>query len=345
SVLYPFADGFLDTVTIRASSNLAAAGTVRILSSSGGIVRQWSLPAATASAVTWNGTTASGARVAAGSYTAQVLLVGRTGAQAQVALLPLTVRTSQVGVPSVSVSSATVYPVRDGFRDTMTITSRTQVPATFTYQVVKNGRILWSKAFTRRTTATWAWGGVNRSGVRLPDGSYTLKVIARGGEGTATVRTRTVSVSSLRAVPTTFSTTVAASDVARYGAGNPRDPYGIDNSVFFPADSVVTFTRKLPTTVKGWSNVRITACGARVGTATPQPVLGYFSGTALTPDFYPYNRALASSSGCATTPTGPPPAAMSGGTLRWYVANLRTTASTWRLDSVRISGTRYVLTR
>jgi hypothetical protein len=90
--------------------------------------------------------------------------------------------------------------------------------------------------------------------------------------------------------------------------------------------------------------VRLTACGARTGSGSPRPVIGHFAGSASSPTFYGYNRTLPSS-GCATTTSGPPAAAISGSTLRWYVANLQVSASTWRLDTVRISGVRYILTK
>jgi subtilisin family serine protease/flagellar hook assembly protein FlgD len=343
-VLYPFRDGYRDAISVQASSNLAVASTIRILNSSGSVVRQWALSARTSHLVSWNGLSTSGKRVPNGTYRAQVLLTGRSGTPTQVALLSLSVRASQVGVPSVSKSSATVYPVKDRFKDTVTFTTRSTIPAAFTWQIIKNGRVLWSKKFSRRTTATAAWRGVNKSGVRLPAGKYTLKVTARGGEGSARVKTTSIAVSALRTKAVPFAATLPASSMARYGAGNPTDPYAIDNAVYLPADSVVTFTRGLPKTVKPYSSVRLTACGARTGSGSPRPVIGHFAGSAGSPTFYGYNRTLPSS-GCATTTSGPPAAAISGSTLRWYVANLQVSASTWRLDTVRISGVRYILTK
>ena len=45
-----------------------------------------------------------------GVYRAQVLLTGRSGTAAQVALLPVTVASSQAGRPAISLSSSVVYP-------------------------------------------------------------------------------------------------------------------------------------------------------------------------------------------------------------------------------------------
>jgi hypothetical protein len=262
-----------------------------------------------------------------------------------VALLPLSVRTSQASTPSVALSSPTVYPVRDRFRDSVRITTKAGVPAAFTWRIVKNGKVRWAKTFTRRAAATASWTGVDRAGRRLPAGVYTLRVTARGGEGTARTSSRRITISTKRVAAIPFAATLPASDMARYGAGNPTDPYAVDDAVFFPADSVVTFTRSLPRSVKPYTRVRVAACGARVGSAAPSPVLGYFAGSASNPSFYDVNRQLPTGTGCAVASSGPPAAALEGGTLRWYVANLRTSTSVWRLDTVRITGTRYVLTR
>ncbi len=69
AMFYPYKDGYRDTVAMRGTPGEPVSVTVRVYNSSGRRVRSWSLATrSSAWSLAWNGRTASGIRLAAGTY-------------------------------------------------------------------------------------------------------------------------------------------------------------------------------------------------------------------------------------------------------------------------------------
>ena len=134
-----------------------------------------------------------------------------TNATGSATTAPATVRASgQVGAPTISRSSATVYPYRDAYLDTVTLRVTTAVPASGTARVIVAGRVVWVATLARSTTRAVIWTGRTSSGATLPAGVYAVQVTLRGTEGTTVVRTVPVTVSLKRLVALPFDMTVLA---------------------------------------------------------------------------------------------------------------------------------------
>jgi hypothetical protein len=198
TVLRPYVDGVQDTVRFTASSNLPTTGAIRIVTSSGRLVRAVVLGRGTGWAMTWSGRDAHGRRVANGTYRADIRLVGRGVAATRLALLTVRVLPSRASAPVVTLSSRTLTPARHGARGAITVRATDVVPSTWVWRIRRAGRVVWWRSFTRRVTAAAAWGGVSTSGVGLRAGSYTLSITARGGEGASVTTSRPLVIAPAR---------------------------------------------------------------------------------------------------------------------------------------------------
>jgi hypothetical protein len=120
-------------------------------------------------------------------------------------------------------------------------------------------------------------------------------------------------------------------------------------AVYLPDQSQATFARALPATVLPYRSVRVTLTSSgdfasgRIGHAVP--LGGYFTGSPLDPSSFAQATALAA--GRTTLPAASR-AEISGGIVRWYVANDAlsidgSTTSRWVFVSYTVTGYRYVL--
>ena len=342
SVLRPFVDGFQDSVTVTASSTATATGLVRLLSSRSEVVRTVALAPATSWRVTWTGRDSRGRRVPTGSYGVQVLLTDRGGALRQVGpLRPVVVATSQAGRPSLALSSSTVYPFRDGYLDAITITTRSVVPAIMTWRLTLEGKVVWSRSFSRRTAASSTFAGRTSRGALLPAGAYVLTAYAAGGEGVPAARSATVVISAQRVTPAPFVLTVPAYQ-ARIASspGVGRGP--LAGSLRILGDSeLAVFAARLPSSVRPASRVRVTLCSHPVQARDAQADGGWFTGEVHAPNF---GSTVPLVAGCdPLVPGSAPASAIVRGTVRWFVTTPGSSPAAWQVDSATIVGIRYVL--
>jgi hypothetical protein len=335
----PFRDGFQDSTVIAVTSNVAAAGAVRILTAKGVAIRSYALARGTRWAVAWAGAGPGGRRVPDGTYRVQVLLQGRSVAVAQVAFRTIHVASSKASRPSITLSSPTVFPIKDGYHDSVTVRTSAIVPATMTWTILSKKRVVWSTTFTRRGVATAAWTGRDKAKRLLPPGAYVLRASATGGEGKAAVSAATIVISAKRTRPVAFSVTVTAGSVAQYGFGSGKSPSKSGTSVLLPADSYATFRASLPSSATTFTGLSIQSCGATSTGSTARPVLGWFTGRDDDPRFGSGRVALRP--GCVRTSALA--TAQTAGALRWWVGNNDTGSSNWRVTQFVLSGVRTVL--
>lgn len=212
----PNGDGAFDTARLAWTSTEAIGGSLRVYRGST-LVRSWSITGLASGAVTWNGTSATGAAVADGTYTVRVSgrdAAGNPSAAAATIVVDRTLSTLRWG-------TSPFFP-QDGdalaARSTMSVRlSRTAVLAAGIYSGSTLIRSIWSNASLGAGTHAWTWDGRNGAGAFVPRGLYVVRVSATTSLGT-TVLTRSIladafnvslSATSLRAGQTltvTFST-------------------------------------------------------------------------------------------------------------------------------------------
>ena len=343
-VVRPFRDGFQDYVVLRARTNRSGGsdGLLRVVTSRGRVVFESRLAPASAWTVVWRGTTTAGAALPPDRYTVRLYLRGRTSSVTLHVGPSVTLATSQASRPVVSLSSGTVYPARDGYRDTVRITSTAVVPARMTWKLVRSGRTYWTASWSTRITATALYGGARTGGGTVPAGTYTLFVYATGGEGRTTVSTATLVVSARRAVPQPFSTPISAYSAEQYsiliGEGGTPSSDPISGSVRLPQLSGSTFALTLPTTLLGYSSVSVRVLSA-ASMNTPVPRGGYFTGSSSSPALLPSSPVAL---GSGLLPRAPA-SAITGRRLHWYLQNMQPSFSEWRVSSFVVTGVRWVL--
>jgi hypothetical protein len=341
-ILRPVADRYQDAVVVAPVSNVPATGILRIYNAGGFSVRSVDLPLGTTWKFVWNGTDQHGQAVPPGRYRIRLWLSNRTPALRKVgAFRPITVATSQAGRPAIALSSATVYPVRDGYLDSIMIRSTAVVPSVMVWKLTNRGRVVWTRSFTRRTTAIAVFVGKDSRGRLLPDGAYVLTVLATGGEGVAVSRAVTIRVSGQRVTPALFSLTVPASS-ARVASTPGVVAGSARGSVRIPGDGeFVSFARPLPFSVRPVVGLRATVCSQASQPSGSAAESGYYVGYTHAPNF---GLAARLEPGCTLVGgSAAPRGAVFGGAVHVYVATAAATTTPWQVDAVTITGTQYVL--
>jgi serine protease len=344
SVLRPFRDGFQDTVRIEARSNTPASGTLRILNSRGAVVLVVPLARATAWTYSWAGLTSRRARVPNGTYRAQVALSGRSAARVALAALTITVASSQASRPTIVVSTSTVFPYVDRYKDTMAIRTTAGVPARFSWKLLRSGRTVWAASFRSRPIASGAWAGLSSARAKLPTGLYTLVVTATGGEGRAVASSRTVGLSWQHLRAQRFSVDRAAAGSAPVALNGTLDLPG-SGEVNVQGGQVITFAPVLPTSVNEYSGLTVEACTTVGGEPGAEVYLQYMSGPT---SFIGLSQGpLGNDAGRCyynSTVTGQAPAASVWlGRVHFALGNTATTPVAFYVSAFRITGYRYYL--
>ena len=341
-VVRPFVDHFQDTLVVAPVSNVPATGVLRIYNARGVAIRGVVLPLGTAWKFVWNGTDQRGTRVPVGRYRIGLWLSNRTPAPREVgALRPVTVATSQAARPAITLSSSTVYPTRDGYLDYVTIRSTAVMPSVMVWKLTARGRVVWTRSFTRRTTAIAVFLGTDSRGRPLPDGAYTLTVLATGGEGVAVARAVTIRLSGQRVTPAPFSVTVPASSAGV--AGSPGVVAGsVRGSLRIPAaGAFVSFVRPLPFSARPVVGLRATVCSHASQPSGAAADSGYYLGYTHAPDF---GVAARLAPGCTLVgASAAPRGAVFDGADHFYVRTAAASTTPWQVDTVTLTGTQYVL--
>ena len=340
-ILRPYVDRLQDNLVVVPTTNVPATGLLRIYNARGVVVRALWLPLATTWKFTWNGTDQHRLLVPPGRYRVGVWLSGRTAELRRVgALRPVTVLASQAARPSIELSSQTVYPARDGYLDSITIRTTAVVPSTMVWKLTSKGKVVWTRAFPRRTTAVALFVGKSSRGAQLPAGAYVLTAFATGGEGITVARAVTLVVSLQRVGPSLFSITVPASSAR--AASTPGVVSGsVGGSMRIPGDGeFVSFVRALPASARPVVGLRATVCSHATQPTAAGAEAGYFTGDAHAPNFGVAARLFP---GCTLVGgSGVPRAAVYDGAVHFFVTTSRSTSVSWQVDTVTLTGTRYV---
>ena len=354
TVLRPARDGYQDSVTLRASSNAPRSGVVRIRNSAGRVVMSWPLSATPTWSASWNGKTSAGIQVPYGTYTIEFLRPVRATTSALISRRTINVMSSQAAIPSVTLVSDTVYPVKDGYLDSIPIRASAVVPSTYTLDILDKGSVIYHRTYTRRMTLTVSWNGTNDRVRVLPVGAYTLRITAHGADGKPTVKLRRVLVSSKHAIPKPFSLQFTAGDaMMAYSSGvnlvdgdtGVQIDGGDDPTTATVEVNLATFTQKLPASVLPPSSVVVTACSTHTdNSAGNLAYVGYFSGAPDNPYLsrtwaYP----LGDPAGCYRAKATAPSFALVNGYAQIWVGNGSLPGHRWTVNSFKISGVSYVL--
>jgi flagellar hook assembly protein FlgD len=248
----PNGDGADDRATLRYAPSEACSARVRVLDSTGAVVRTlsaWRTTSTAGRAVTWDGRVSLNGTLspaAEGRYDLQLSLRDAAGNVAS-SLEPVTVDRT-LGFPTAT--PAAISPNGDGVKDTTACGFQLTRGATVTVQVVRAGSVLATLDPVRLPAGaqTVTWDG-KLNGAAAANGGYRLVVNAKGSLGTTTV-SHAVAVDCYAprlAAPATASVKLGKSVKLSYSM---RDPYSHTVQVWATvADGTGTTVASLPL---GW---------------------------------------------------------------------------------------------
>ena len=221
-VLSPGKDGRKDTTTVRYRLDRSQVAALRVRSASGRLVltRRLGTRPAGESRVTWDGRGDNGRFVPNGSYRLEISTREPDGPLVGLASRQVEVDRRKPRVQRVRTSAATVYPVRDGHLDAVTVRGTvSERPAWLRLEVRSRSGAVVSN---RRTAGgpdgvrELVWTGRTGSGRLVPPGTYSLRLVAQDRAGNRRSSSpATVRVSGQRLVKRTGSMTVSAAKSLR----------------------------------------------------------------------------------------------------------------------------------
>ena len=182
-VFSPNGDGSADTTTLGVSSSEQATGTARIYHGTV-LVRSWRLTAVTAWAIAWTGRTASGARVADGTYTFKVDVKDAAGNRRTTSAKVIVDRTA-----GTLRWSGSFFPQdADSLRPTSTVSWTMTRKATATLALYNASGALVRTAWKGKALApgsrSWTWNGKLTDGSWAAQGRYTARLTVTSSLGT-----------------------------------------------------------------------------------------------------------------------------------------------------------------
>jgi subtilisin family serine protease len=183
----PNGDGRLDTTTVRYTLEQTQSAVARVYSATGSLVlgplNLGASKPAGAYSWTWNGRDRYSHRAPDGRYRIEVRTSSQLGATTVQGIAATNVRidTSPARLGSTRAGWSTFYPVRDGFRDTVTL-GATSSEALSSYSVIvmnRAGRIVVTLRGGARAPGRFVatWNGRSASGARLPGGTYRFYTV------------------------------------------------------------------------------------------------------------------------------------------------------------------------
>jgi spore germination protein YaaH/flagellar hook assembly protein FlgD len=180
----PNGDGVAETTRLAWTSSERITGVARVLRGTT-VVRSWTISGATAGAVFWNGTNASGTAVPDGQYTFRVTGRDAAGNLATRAAIVVVDRT----LAAVRWSRSAFYP-QDGDAIAPSarvsfVLRRSAVVTVGIYAGATLVRTVWTDRALAAGTYGWTWDGRDSAGVVLARGTYTVRVTARSWVGTS----------------------------------------------------------------------------------------------------------------------------------------------------------------
>ena len=263
AVFSPNGDGSADTTRLTWSSSEPITGTARILRGTT-LIRSWTITKSSGNAMTWTGTTSTGAAAADGAYAFRV--TGRDAAgNLTIRAVPIVLdRTLSL----VRWSKSAFYPHdADTLASSARLSFSLKRSAVVTVGIYANGKLIrtvWSKRSLGAGSHGWTWNGRTAAGALVPRGTYQVRVSATSAYGTAVVA-RTVLVDAFR---------VAQSATAlRAGQTLTLNLTTIESlraapSVAFTQPGRTTVTRTATALGSGRYRVSFTIAAGAAGTAT-----------------------------------------------------------------------------
>ncbi len=194
--------------------------------------------------------TISSSKLAAGKATVTARVTGTAATKTSTAA-SLTVKNVAVSSTKLTASATTVYPTKDGYKDSVTlkVSSKTTtggaVPVTGTVKITSKGKTVASWKLSSSKAWSKTWNGKVKGKV-LP-GTYTVSVSIKGPEGAAKVASKKITVKKGKLVTKTTKTTVTRkslltdqltiSGVSLY-AGTRSVPKAVVKSIAYGAPKV-----------------------------------------------------------------------------------------------------------
>jgi hypothetical protein len=231
---YPYADGYLDTfgvlVTRTGTANPAPlSGTVTVTEAGKSVVTPFTLPAATTSIAVnaaTKGLTQSSAQVV-------TTLTDTDGAALSAPAVSATLAATAVTKLKVPRSLSTVYPVKDGYRDSVSFNVNGTTSTGKTLKVSGSATLKYGKHTVKSwkltsSNAKLSWNG--KYGSKVKSGKYSLTVSEKGPEGATQKASTSVTVSAKHLVSRTATKTYTARAVIggtyhRYNASGETHCY------------------------------------------------------------------------------------------------------------------------
>jgi len=182
-IFSPNGDGSADTTTLGWTGNEKASGTARIYHGTT-LVRSWALTPLTTWAVGWTGRTASGARVADGTYTFKVDVRDAAGNRRTASARVIVDRTA-----GALRWSRNFFPQdADALQATSTIGWTMTRKATTTLALYDASgrcvRTVWKGRALAGGSRSWTWNGKLAEGSWAPQGRYTARLTVTSSLGT-----------------------------------------------------------------------------------------------------------------------------------------------------------------
>jgi alpha-tubulin suppressor-like RCC1 family protein/flagellar hook assembly protein FlgD len=341
----PLKDGFEDSTVLAVHSNAASTGTLTITDSHGKTVRTWPLSKNFTWAQKWTGTASHGKPLPYGTYHVSATMKWRTTTHVLQAG-SIAIKSSAVDRPSVSTSAPTVFPVRDGYLDAVTIAIKASVPASGTLTILRGGHQVYAKPLAHAASWSIKWNAHSTNGAALAAGKYTVRVGIQGAQGAIQTSMKTIAVSSKRRVATFFDTTILPELVSHSTlSGSPKvQP---DNTINYVGDPIngfpdaSEFAVQEPSSDLPLTGFSISFCIK--GTAnTARPTMAFLDSTG-----HVVGRAwvaLQSHGGCYASPDPIPAAAIFQGDVHVVFFNDDMyNPSVVNLTDIWLKGTKYAL--
>ncbi|KQX07987.1 MULTISPECIES: hypothetical protein [unclassified Leifsonia] len=214
---YPYKDGrydsFVGSVSAKDETGTALPITGSVVALSGTTKKIVAITKTTGTAKT----TVSVAGLPLGSGSLYASVRGPAGAAKVSSSVKATFSSTQITSVAVAKSLSTVYPAKDGYKDTVSITTNAQasptgtLAVTGTVKVTLNGKTITSWNLTKSSTTKFTWNGLNNK--KVVPGTYTITVSEKGPQGATKSASTTVKVSAKKLVTTITSKWVTANTV------------------------------------------------------------------------------------------------------------------------------------
>lgn len=215
--LSPGRDGRQDTTTVRYSLDRPQVVTFRVRRADGTVVlaRRLGRRAAGESSVRWDGRGGNRRLVRSGSYTVEISTRQPDGSLVGLATRSVVVDRSAPRTRAVKVSSSTLYPAKDRYRDTVTMTGTVSERHRRVWLEVRSrsGALVASRRAGRGDVGvrTLTWDGGTGGGRTVRPGAYRLRLVVEDLAGNRRASAaRTVTVSGQRLVRRVGRMTVTA---------------------------------------------------------------------------------------------------------------------------------------